>query len=959
MRYLAVLCLWLGIHMHAYPQEYTVQDYTMEQGLPADVVYEITQDRDGYIWLTTANGLCRYDGFVFKEYANQHIFAEDMPWLFNYYGEIYVLTWSGKLGRIKNDSLQSFSKRDIRLGIRHFLRDRRGGYWLETGARGIVHIYGGKIESLGKQTVRLYEDKDGAIYGYGQGFSYYDAEKNKFIPIKKTKTVFAYTILGGVLIFEDEEGRCAIYKNMDLRKKGFAFDLKRDEKGKVLSIRHLLKKKENEYWVQDYKNILVYDSSGNLLENITQQIPKKNLRINTFFVDREENIWVGTQGQGLFLLEKKPVKNDFPVHDTYISQLAGNKKGDIAMAHLGGKISLLDRQGGYHTYTLPGPSIYMFYGLHLWRDNLLGVWERSIFYIDEKYRIHAKRIPVCPKNIGAEGTDRYIHGGFPKEAAAPYSFQKNRDGDMWVGTNRGLYILPAGDTPRFPYISVHDFRYAYMTHHKKGWEVDSRAYLGKGYKIDIKRTGENTDTYISQLLADPRGVMWVATQSEGLYANYKGFFYHFTKGNGLLSNNINSIYLDKKNRLWVCSNKGVTCIGPQGQIQYITTEDGIRSNQVNGVFVSDDEKAYLGTAKGLSMLDLNNKTSFTPYPPILSKIEINDSMTRLGDSNQTLSYRENNICVEYISVSFGHQIRYAYFVEGLSNDWEITDERSIYLPRLTPGDYRLKIKALGIDGLESKEVILAQFSIAAPFWKRTVFWVGISVLAGTLIYLAGYYRKKRLVEQLQLRQKINNLEKKALLSQINPHFVFNCLTAIKYLLSKGEIDKTDEYIQKFATLMRNTLDYSESRLISLSEEVAYIENYLMLEELRFGQTFGYEITKEESINPEAYFLPPMLLQPYIENAIRHGLRPKKKGGKLSIFFYMEGEHLCVSIDDNGVGRKEAARLKEKNMIHYQSKGMHISSQRAFLQDIQVSVIDKQTESRESGGTRIVLKIPQT
>ena len=359
------------------------------------------------------------------------------------------------------------------------------------------------------------------------------------------------------------------------------------------------------------------------------------------------------------------------------------------------------------------------------------------------------------------------------------------------------------------------------------------------------------------------------------------------------------------------------------------------------------------------MLDLGNAASFTPYPPVLSKIGVNDSTYPLTGNDLNLSYRENNLRVEYISVSFGHRVKYAYFIEGLSQHWETTDNRSIYLPRLSPGRYRLKMKAVGKDGEESVEVTLLQFSIAAPFWKRGIFWVGVVIVTGALIYLAGYYRRKQLIGQLRLRQKISDLEKKALLSQINPHFIFNCLTAIKHLLSQGETGKADAYIQKFAVLMRNTLDFSESRLISVGEEIAYIENYLMLEELRFGQTFGYGITVEEHIHPEACFLPPMLLQPYIENAIRHGLRPKKEAGKLDVFFYTEDEYLCINIDDNGVGRKEAARLKEKNTIHYQSKGMHISAQRAFLQDIQVSVIDKQTGDGRPGGTRIVLKIPQT
>lgn len=954
VKHTVVLCIVLTIHPYAYSQEYAVRKFTMEQGLPADVVYEITQDRDGYIWFTTANGLCRYDGFVFKEYTNGHIFAEDMPWLFNYYGGIYVLTWSGKLGYIQDDSLRSFHGPENRSVIRFFLRDRQGGCWITTAGSGTTtHIYRGRIEQIRSLRIWLYEAKDGRMYAYGNGVSYYDVRKRRFIPIKNAKTnVDEFLILGGVPIYQSDSGRCVLYKNMDYGEKYMDIELQKDANGKELGIRHLLKKNANEYWLQDYKNIRVYDSLGTLRENIIKKMPQKILGVNTFFVDREDNVWIGTQGQGLFLLKKKPVKNDFPVNDAYISQLAGNAKGDILMAHPGGKMSLLDHEGGYHTYTIPGLTVNLFYGIHASQEGFLGVFGQYLFFFDEKYRMHFSLAPFLVKSIGKEDTDRYTCVYRDREVLG-YCYLKRDNGDLWIGTNRGIYIVPATAVPRFGYTSVKTFKKYTITHQKKAWVADPLFEWRKAYKMS-----GNTGTFITQLLADERGTVWIATQYEGIFAYDKGRFYHFTKEQGLLSNNINSLYIDKKNRLWVCSNVGVTYITPEGRVQYITTDDGIRSNQVNGVYVSDREQVYLGTAKGLSRVDLSHKTTFRPYPPVLSKVQVNDSIYPFPDTALVLSHRENNVRVDYISVSFDHKIRYMYFIEGLSRHWEMTDNRSIYLPRLPSGHYRLKMKSVGQGGEESDEVVLLEFTITTPFWKYTIFWIGVLVFVATLVYLMGYYRRKRTIGLLRLKQKIDDLEKKALLSQINPHFIFNCLAAIKYLLTNGEIDKTEEYIQKFAVLMRNTLDFSENKLISLREEVDYLENYLALEELRFGETFAYEIMVAGNIDPEQFFLPPMLLQPYVENAIRHGLRSKKESGWLSIGFYTEEEHLCIKIDDDGIGRKEAARLKEKNTVHYQSKGMHISSQRASLQGIEVNVIDKKNEDGQASGTRIILKIPQ-
>lgn len=948
-----MLCLLVGLNV--YSQEYTVVRYTMEQGLPADEVYEITQDRDGYMWIATTNGLCRYDGFAFREYTNGHIFTEDMPWLFNYHQKIYVLTWSGKLGYIQSDSLHSFPSPENRPTVRYFLRDRNGGYWFST-VNGIIHMYRGKMERMDPLSTQVYETRDGKLYGYGDGFSYFDTRKRQFIYLRCPLEGKHYKVFGGLVVEEGRLGRCVVYKDVGMEKKIMQFDLRKDENGKVLPVQHLVKRNADEYWLQDQRNILVYDSLGTLRENITREIYEKKLRINTFFIDREDNIWVGTQGKGLFLLKRKPVKNTFPVNDAYISQLAGNANGDIMMAHPDGKISLLDHRGGYHTYTLPGSTANMFYGIHASRETFLGVFGYCLFYTDSRWRIHFSQAHSIIKNIGRETADRYT-GGYLFGEALTYSCLRRGNGDLWLGTNKGVYVLPAGGVPDFGYTSVKEFRKFDIVRRKNIWAMAPGHELKKAYMMDMKGTGKKTETFVRQILADGRGVIWIATQCEGIFAYRHNVFYHFTKEDGLLSNNVNSIYVDAKNRLWVCSNVGVTYITPEGRIRYITTEDGIRSNQVNGVFVSAREQVYLGTAKGLSMVQLDAKSSFTPYAPVLSKIRVNDSIYPLGVTDLALGYRQNNIRVDFISVSFGSRVGYKYFIDGLSDKWETTEGRSIQLPRLQPGNYRLRIKSVGLEGKESAEVTLLKFSIATPFWKYNTFWAAVVAAAGALVYVAGYYRRKRAMGRLRLRQRIGELEKKALLSQINPHFVFNCLAAIKYLLTDGEVEKTEAYIQKFAVLMRNTLDFSDMRLIALREEICYIENYMALEELRFG-AFKHGVVTEDGMDTEAFFLPPMLLQPYIENAIRHGLRPKKGGGRLHVCFHTEDNCLLVKIDDDGIGRKEAARLKENNTIHYQSRGMDISEQRAFLQDIKVGVIDKMTHDGRACGTQIILRIPQ-
>jgi LytS/YehU family sensor histidine kinase len=198
----------------------------------------------------------------------------------------------------------------------------------------------------------------------------------------------------------------------------------------------------------------------------------------------------------------------------------------------------------------------------------------------------------------------------------------------------------------------------------------------------------------------------------------------------------------------------------------------------------------------------------------------------------------------------------------------------------------------------------------------------------------------------------------ALKAQINPHFVFNCLNSIKGFIYDKNYAQADKYLDKFSDLMRSTIDNSDASVISLAEEIRYLDNYLQLEKLRFNEKFDYTITADPGIDRENTFVPAMLLQPYVENAIRHGIRNlDQRKGEISITASIDNRMLVCVIDDNGIGREEAARLKSKKHIEYQGRGMSISRRRAVLYHISQEIVDKQDAAGNATGTSIILKIP--
>jgi tetratricopeptide (TPR) repeat protein len=218
--------------------------------------------------------------------------------------------------------------------------------------------------------------------------------------------------------------------------------------------------------------------------------------------------------------------------------------------------------------------------------------------------------------------------------------------------------------------------------------------------------------------------------------------------------------------------------------------------------------------------------------------------------------------------------------------------------------------------------------------------------------------------KLTASQQRIELEQKQLRAQMNPHFIFNCLNSIQHFVVDNDVKNANKYLSGFASLMRQTLENSKERTITLRKELTYLENYLSLELMRFEEKFTYEINCAENINKDSIEIPSMIIQPFIENAIRHGLcYLKDRMGKLSIRFYLKDSHLFCEIDDNGIGREQSQKLKMLSDKVYESQGMELTRRRLALvskssgSDYQIEVIDKKNTDNKPEGTAIIIKFP--
>lgn len=270
------------------------------------------------------------------------------------------------------------------------------------------------------------------------------------------------------------------------------------------------------------------------------------------------------------------------------------------------------------------------------------------------------------------------------------------------------------------------------------------------------------------------------------------------------------------------------------------------------------------------------------------------------------------------------------------------------LPDIFSSVFRLELK--GIKGVVSQ---CLNFSVPFIVWS----------LSYALVHFDKGNRaaeRKKLIQEKEMME----LEARALRAQMNPHFVFNCLNSIKSLILDGQQEKAVNYLTTFSKLIRNLFSQSDKNEITLFDEMETCRHYLQLEAMRFDTSFSYAIDIDEHIDLKSVSIPALIIQPFIENAIWHGLVPRGTGGELLITIQMEGKNIGIVIDDNGIGRDASRRMKNRITAVHQSKGVYLTQSRLLLDNIlqkrkaAIQYVDKMDNDGKSAGTKVIISIDQ-
>lgn len=433
------------------------------------------------------------------------------------------------------------------------------------------------------------------------------------------------------------------------------------------------------------------------------------------------------------------------------------------------------------------------------------------------------------------------------------------------------------------------------------------------------------------------------------------------KSSGLKSNMINYVGQDSRGNLWVSHMMGLSMISGIG------SDEGLEVHNLDGNFLLNytvdqilefDGKVWAVGADGIWLVRQDQKTA--TYKIRELEVEANGEFQ---DSLWKLDYGLNEIEFSFSCIQFNKNVpvEFEYRLLNFNDDWTRNTTGKAKFQKLPPGDYVFQVRVVSPSG--ASEFASAGIHIITPYWQTWWFIAATALTVVVLISLIVRRRVRSLRRGERNKRKLIESELRTLRAQINPHFTFNAMNSIQNFVSKSDPDTALLYISKFARLMRMILDHTSDDLITIVRELEALELYLELEAMRFGGKFSYEIEVAPNIDIDYHKIPPMTLQPFVENAIWHGIMPKEdQTGTVTVTIVEEGGDIVCSVQDDGIGRPEANARKTREVKARKSYGLKITQERLnlineeFDQQIEMKIIDLVDAEGKASGTKVEVKL---
>lgn len=930
------------INVSSYAQEPYHWQLSDEEGLPSMTIYKVIQDKKGLIWIATANGLCSFDGKnVINYYSSILNDQEILKIQEGTDGNIWGMNLSGQLFYLKNNKITIIDTTiynkiekviDFQI-IEHFIYISNKRINNKNNNKNNLTSQNELIQ-LNTSTKQVKSIKCIDYQIVNQKHNITDTKFPSFSLSKKStqnkKSSYSYdppivnlSQYNNKLIYsiiENNELTICSNDNNSLSSKIFSIYLS-NTGGKFYSFiwrnyyilianqqLHYKNLKDNSPLIKLNYNLInnYFLVENNLILNqnkgfyVLNEINSKselffsNLSIYDAFIDEEKNLWLSTDGDGIIIIPnfeskfystsnselksntiyslKKTSDSKILIgkKDKTITQFDGKKILNHSIPYSGRILSIIEDN---NKNILIGGDIGILYSKNIYKSNILKVKAAiKVIFKSRNKDIYFGNNLYFGKIIN-ENTHELI------SYLKTYAIGETSDGTIWVGTIKGVYT-----------------------------------YDGKS--VEKSEIPDLQNIRVTSMATDKEGKLWICSQGNGVFViKDNKLAQNFNSSNSFITNTFNCVY-SESNFVWLGSDKGIYRYDLSSKtFNHISKYYGLPTNDILSLCVMNND-LFIGTSKGLVQMPIKSIKPNLTIPKIsIKQILINEIARDTNNREFSLGYNENTISVSYISYQYRTRgnVQYEYRIKELDSNWTKTEERNLRFANMQAGKYSLEIRTKNDNNISSESINLT-FDIQKPFWQQLWFYFALFIATG---FGVSYYLNRRYSTQMT----IEGFKMKALQSQMNPHFIFNSLNAIQHFLTSNDSDKAIKYLSKFAKLIRIVFEYNKKQDITFAEEFEMLTLYLSLEKLRFKDKveIHIEISDKVEKNKDNIFIPPLLIQPIIENAFKHGLFHKKEKGNLWIKFdYIDNQFLKCEVKDDGVGRAATQKITSWKQKHTSS-----------------------------------------
>ncbi|MCU0374307.1 MAG: histidine kinase [Chitinophagaceae bacterium] len=925
-----------------------------QNGLPNNTIYSVLQDDKGFLWLAHERGVCRYDGVRFVQYRANMQQGFSLSNLMNLSkGQIWAQDFSGNFYSTVNDSV-----------VKEPLLVSEGTYV----AAGIINKH--TLVSVKSDSIRvmnLHSRKQWSIKQPGtfssavcyEADAVYFVNDNiiyKFDGQKLTRQVLLKQPLKNIFfLLKTNDGFLAFSKQV----RPYGYHIKGNTVEAVPLFNHKVfiqevSKVGNEIWVGTTSGTYCY--SQQLQPLYDGFCFFKDYSISRVIKDREGTYWIGTLNNGLLMVPNLMAKM-YAYNQEPITAVEAMQKGTLLAGTASHRLLSFQTTTNQFKPLYKGPAnheiLHIFHNPQKQETFLCSdrITQLKNFSLAHEYLI-------AGKNIEPLGPHFYA-----------YAFA---NGFGFINTARNdTFTLP----PAFTFFAgvnkkIGRGRWVLYDSSQKTLWVASNA--GLGYFSPKKKgmlTFKNQPVFASSLIQQGSSV-YLTTYNQGVLVIDS----NYAASPILPAQKVANIYKLQVigQEVWMLGHDRLFRFNKlKKTLDEFTVADGLPRAEFKD-FKWHNQQVYIATSLGLVKFDAGT-ASANRVSPLLAINQVSVNGKKADWQNELyLESDENNIAIDFSVLSFRNvkAINVQYKIN--EQPWQALepDNRLLLLSALAPGRYVVQIEAGNEDGWVSKAPLVFTFRVKNPIYRQYWFLLLMGIAAVALVYSWFYFRLKReqkenalKTKQMLLEQELQRSKMASIKSQMNPHFFFNALNTIQSFIYTNEKNLAVSYLNQFSELTRMILDMSNQDLISLSDEIKSLTLYLDLETQRFEEKLKYEILIDPELQPDFFLLPPMLVQPYVENAIKHGLLHSKLPWHLSIAFRKTLNGLEVAVEDNGIGRKKSGQLNANRQKHHQSFAMKANEKRLEIlnkglnNDISVEIIDKENEWGAASGTKVVLKVP--